>query len=137
MDEVVNGEGWSVASLDALGSGPGFRKIRQELGVTAFGINAIVLPAGYGGAKHYHEEQEETYFVHEGQVEFEFGDGAKQVLGPGGIARVDAQTVRGLRNVGDSDATIVIAGGKDGYIGRDGRMPEGESQRVRPPEGAG
>jgi hypothetical protein len=45
--------------------------------------------------------------------------------------------VRGLRNVGDSDATIVIAGGKDGYIGRDGRMPEGETQRVRPPEDAG
>jgi quercetin dioxygenase-like cupin family protein len=136
MDEVVNGEGWAVASLDALGTGPGFRKIRQELGVTAFGINAIVLPAGYGGAKHYHEEQEETYFVHEGQVEFEFGDGAKHVLGPGGVARVDAQTVRGLRNVGDIDATIVIAGGKDGYIGRDGRQPEGETQRVRPPEDA-
>jgi quercetin dioxygenase-like cupin family protein len=134
MDSVVTGDGWAVTTLDALGEGPGFRKIRKELGVTAFGINAIVMPAGYGGAKHFHDEQEETYFVHEGQVEFEFGDGEKHVLGPGGVARVDARTVRGMRNVGDGEATIVIAGGKDGYVGRDGRMPEGETQRVRPPE---
>jgi quercetin dioxygenase-like cupin family protein len=134
MDSVVTGEGWALATLDALGDGPGFRKIRKELGVTAFGINAIVLPAGYGGAKHFHDEQEETYFVHEGQIEFEFGDGAKHVVGPGGLARVDAHTVRGLRNVGDGDAVIVIAGGKDGYVGRDGRLPEGEEQRIRPPE---
>jgi hypothetical protein len=31
----------------------------------------------------------------------------------------------------------MIVGGKDGYIGRDGRMPEGETQRVHPPENAG
>ena len=30
-----------------MGDGPGFRKMRRELGVTAFGINAIVLPPGY------------------------------------------------------------------------------------------
>ena len=30
-----------------MGDGYGFRKIRRELGVTAFGINAIVLPPGY------------------------------------------------------------------------------------------
>ena len=36
-----------VSSLDQLGEGYGFRKIRQGLGVTAFGINAIVLPPGY------------------------------------------------------------------------------------------
>jgi hypothetical protein len=25
----------------------------------------------------------------------------------------------------------LIAGGKDGYVGRDGRVPEGEEQRVK------
>ena len=136
MDEVVTGEGWATGSLDALGDGPGFRKIRRELGVTAFGMNALVLPAGYGSGKHFHDEQEETYFVHQGQIEFEFGEGEgeKQVLGPGGLARVDAQTVRSVRNVGDGDAVLVVVGGKDGYVGRDGRQPEGETERVRAPE---
>jgi len=137
MTEVVTGDGYAVGSLDAMGEGPGFRKIRRELNVTAFGINAIVLPPGIGGALHYHDEQEETYFIHEGQVEFEFGDGSKHALGPGGVTRVDAGTIRGMRNVGDKDAVIVIAGGKDGYVGRDAHLAPGESERVRAPETAG
>ena len=38
--------GYSVNSLDALGEGYGFRKIRKELGVNAFGVNALVFPPG-------------------------------------------------------------------------------------------
>ena len=44
---VTKGEGYAVANLGDLGEGPGFRKIRKELGVTAFGVNAIVLPPSY------------------------------------------------------------------------------------------
>ena len=128
--DVVEGEGFAVGSIDGIGEGPGFRKIRRALGVTAFGVNAIVLPPGIETGRHYHDEQQELYFVHRGRVEFEFGDGSKHVLGPGGLARVDAQTVRKMKNVGDEDAIFVIAGGKDGYVGRDGRMPEGETARV-------
>jgi hypothetical protein len=66
-------------------------------------------------------------------VQFEFGDGSTHVLGPGGVARVDAATVRKIRNVsGDEDAIYVIVGGKDGYVGRDGRLPEGETSRFGP-----
>jgi quercetin dioxygenase-like cupin family protein len=129
---VVEGEGYALASLDDLGEGPGFRTIRRGLGVTAFGINAIVLPGGYETGRHFHDEQEETYFVHAGRVEFEFGDGSRHELGPGGVVRVDAATVRKLRNVGHDDAVYVIAGGKDGYVGRDGRLPEGEEIRFGP-----
>jgi hypothetical protein len=50
----------------------------------------------------------------------EFGDGSRHVLGPGGVARVDPATVRGAKNVGEDDAILVVAGGKDGYVGRDG-----------------
>ena len=136
-NQVVTGEGYAVANIDDLGEGPGFRKIRSGLGVTAFGINAIVMPPGYESGMHYHDVQEETYFVHRGELELEFGDGSKHRLGPGGVARVDASTPRKVRNVGDEDAVYVAAGGKDGYVGRDGRMPEGES-RARPsgPPGA-
>ena len=127
--QVARGEGYAVANIDELGEGYGFRKIRPALDVTAFGINAIVVPPGYEGGAHYHDEQEETYFVHRGRVEMEFGDGATHVLEPGGVARVDPSTVRRLRNVGDEDAVLVVAGGKDGYVGRDGRLAEGETRR--------
>ena len=117
------GDGYALAHLDDLGEGHGFRKIRAELGVTAFGINAIVLPAGYATNRHFHEQQEETYFVHSGTIEFELGeDGDTHVLGAGGVVRVDPSTVRRLRNVGDGDAVYLCAGGKDGYVGRDGQV---------------
>jgi quercetin dioxygenase-like cupin family protein len=128
LDDVVVGDGYAVGNIDTIGEGYGFRKIRRALGVTAFGINAIVLPAGIETGHHYHDEQEETYFVHRGTVEFEFGDGSKHQLGPGGIARVDAPTVRKTKNICDEEAVYVIAGGKDGYVGRDGRLPEGEER---------
>ena len=130
--EVRQGDGYAVADVDALGEGPGFRKIRQGLGVTAFGVNAIELPPGVETSSHYHDEQEELYFVHRGRIEIRFGDGSKHLLGPGGLARVDAQTVRGIANVGEEPALYVIVGGKDGYVGRDGRLPEGETRGVRP-----
>ncbi len=132
MAEVITGDGYAVGHLDDLGDGPGFRKIRTGLGVTAFGVNAVVLPAGIESGRHFHDEQEELYFVHRGELEFVFNDGEHHTLGPGGLARVDASTVRQIRNTGDADAIYVCVGGRDGYVGRDGRVPEGEENRARP-----
>src|SRR3954465_376144 len=95
--EPIEGDGWAVASLDGLGEGYGFRKIRSGLGITELGMNAIVIPPGLETGGHFHERQQEVYFVHRGRIEFEFGDGEKHTLGEGGIARVDASTVRRLR----------------------------------------
>jgi quercetin dioxygenase-like cupin family protein len=129
-EKVSKGDGYAVAHLGDLGEGPGFRKIRKELGVTAFGVNAIVLPPSYATGSHYHDEQEELYFVHSGRVEFEFGDGTTKQLGPGGLAWVDAPTERKVRNLSDSEqAVYVVVGGKDGYVGRDGKLAEGETHR--------
>jgi quercetin dioxygenase-like cupin family protein len=132
MAQVTTGPGYAVANLDDLGEGPGFRKVRRELGVQEFGVNAIVLPPGIETGRHFHDRQEELYFVHAGQVEMEFGDGSRHTLRPGGLARVDAATVRLVRNRGDEDAVYVVVGAKDGYVGRDGRVPEGEENRARP-----
>ncbi len=127
---VTKGEGYAVANLDDLGEGWGFRKIRKGLGVEAFGVNAIVLPPSYETGSHLHEEQEELYFVHSGEVEITFGDGTAHRLSPGGLAKVDASTVRKVRNTSDSeDAVYVVVGGKDGYVGRDGKLPPGEASR--------
>jgi quercetin dioxygenase-like cupin family protein len=140
VHEVVEGDGFAVANVDALAEGPGFRKIRRALGVTAFGVNAIELPPGLETGRHYHDEQEELYFVHRGRMEITFDDDSTYLLGPGGLARVDAATVRKIKNVGDEPVVYLIAGGKDGYVGRDGRLPEGETGRfgpAGPPEAAG
>ncbi len=129
---VVSGEGFAVGHLDSMGDGPGFRKIRRELGVEELGVNAIVLPAGTETGFHFHEEQEELYFLHRGELEFEFGDGSRHVLGPGGLARVAAATHRKVKNVGDEEAVYVIVGAKGGYVGRDGQLPEGEQRLPGP-----
>ena len=126
---LTQGKGYAVASLDDLGEGYGFRKVRRGLDVTAFGVNAIVLPPGYDAGSHYHDEQEELYFVHRGTIEMRFGDGTKHVLGEGSFARVDAATVRGIRNPSEEDAVYVIVGGKNGYVGRDGRAPDDPAER--------
>ena len=124
------GDGYAVAHLDDVGEGYGFRKVRKVLEVTAFGVNVLVLPPSYETGSHFHDEQEELYFVHRGRVEIEFGDGSRHELREGGMARVDPSTVRKLRNLSDSeDAVYLVAGGKDGYVGRDGRLPEGETSR--------
>jgi quercetin dioxygenase-like cupin family protein len=128
--DVRKGDGWAVAHLDHLGEGPGFRKIRAPLGVTAFGVNAIVLPPGYTTGSHYHDEQEELYFLHSGRVAIEFGDGSVEELEPGGLAWVDAPTHRKVRNLSDSEeAVYLVVGGKGGYVGRDGNLAPGETHR--------
>jgi uncharacterized cupin superfamily protein len=132
VQEIVEGEGYAVGNIDALAEGPGFRKVRRALGVTAFGVNAIELPPGYETGRHYHERQEELYFVHRGRIEITFNDDAAHVLGPGGAARVDAATVRKIKNVGDEPAVYLAVGGEGGYVGRDGKLPEGETSRFGP-----
>jgi mannose-6-phosphate isomerase-like protein (cupin superfamily) len=69
--------------------------------------------------------------VHAGRARWEFGDGSEVVLGPGGVLRVDAETPRKMSNAGEDDLIVFIVGGKDGYVGRDGRAPEGEQRATR------
>jgi quercetin dioxygenase-like cupin family protein len=127
MKETITGDGWAVGSLEGMGAGPGFRKVRRELGVTAFGVNAVVLPPGYSSERHLHERQEELYFVHSGSIEFTFNDDDNRLLEAGGIARVDPDTVRSFRNAsGTEEAVFLCVGGAGGYVGRDGKRPPGD-----------
>ena len=111
----------AFSSLDELGDGPGFRKIRQALGVTAFGINAIVMPAGHDGFLHFHDTQDELYFVHRGRVEVEV-EGETRVVGEGGLFHAESTTPRKVSNPFDEEAVLLAIGGKDGYVARDGHM---------------
>ena len=125
---MVKGEGYSVAAdLYAFGEGYGFRKLRRELDVTEFGVNVITVPPSYASGSHYHDEQQELYFVHSGALVMSFGDGSEHEIAAGGAARVDAATVRSTRNASDTDDVVyLIVGAKGGYVGRDAHEPEGE-----------
>ena len=111
----------AFASLDELGEGPGFRKIRSALGVTAFGINALVLPPGHDGFLHFHDTQDEVYFVHRGRIAIEV-DGETRELGEGGLVHVESTTPRKLSNPFEDEAIVIALGGKDGYVERDGHL---------------
>lgn len=117
-------------TLDELGDDYGFRKVRQALGITAFGVNGIVYPPGMDGFLHFHDEQDELYFVHSGTARFEVG-GEERVLGPGGIAHVTSTTPRRVSNVGDDDLVLLVIGGKGGYVERDGHLVDPEADGPR------
>ena len=122
--------GYQVSSLDELGEGYGFRKVRQPLGVTAFGVNALVFPARYEGPNHYHDRQDELYFVHRGTAIFTF-DGVEHEVGEGGLVHVESTTHRMISNRTDEDLVIFIVGGKDGYVERDGHVVSDEDLAKR------
>ena len=113
--------GHAFGTIDELGEGPGFRKVRRPLGVTAFGVNVLVYPPGQEGFLHYHDRQDELYFVHAGTAQFEV-EGDVRVLGPGGFCHVESTTPRKVSNAGPDDLVLLVVGGKDGYVERDGQL---------------
>jgi quercetin dioxygenase-like cupin family protein len=98
--------GYAFGSFDEMGDGA-FRKVRRELGVTAFGVNVLVLPPGIEGRPHYHEV-----------------GGESRELGPGDMCHVESKTPRRLTSIGDENLVLLVVGGKGGYVGRDGRPAE-------------
>jgi mannose-6-phosphate isomerase-like protein (cupin superfamily) len=123
---------YGFSSLDELGEGYGFRKIRRGLEITAFGANAVVMPSGYEGFLHYHDTQDELYFVHRGTALFEVEDERRE-LGPGSLVHVESRTPRKFSNAGDDDLVVLVVGGKGGYVERDGHLvdPERDLERRR------
>ena len=121
---------YAFSSLDELGEGPGFRKIRHALGVNAFGVNAVIYPPGFPGIHHYHDTQDELYFVHRGTARVEVG-GEERTLGPGGLFHVESTTPRRISNPGDEDLVMFVVGGKGGYVERDGHVMSDEDLEIR------
>ena len=121
---------YAFSSLDELGERPGFRKVRGALGITALGVNGVVYPPGHPGVHHYHDTQDELYFVHSGTAKVEVG-GEERILGPGGLFHCESTTPRRIVNVGDGDLVMLVVGGKGGYVGRDGHVMSEEDLKVR------
>src|SRR5919198_868262 len=122
---------YAFGSIDELGDGPGFRKVRRALGVTAFGVNAVVMPPGFDGFAHYHDLQDELYFVHSGRARVEVG-GETRELGPGGLVHGESTTPRKVSNASASEELVLLViGGKDGYVDRDGHLVDPERDLAR------
>ncbi len=123
--------GYSFTTLEELGDDYGFRKVRRALGVTAFGVNALVMPPGFPGFHHWHDNQDELYFVHRGRARVEVGDEVHE-LGEGGLLHVESTTRRTVSNASDSeDLVLLVVGGKDGYVERDGHLVDPERDLAR------
>jgi uncharacterized cupin superfamily protein len=123
--------GYAFSSMEELGEGPGFRKVRRALGVTAFGVNGVVYPPGFVGFQHWHDEQDELYFVHRGRARIEVG-GEVRELGEGGLFHAESTTPRLIINASDTeDLVMLVVGGKDGYVERDGHLVDMERDLPR------
>ena len=123
--------GYAFSSMDELGEGPGFRKVRGALGVTAFGVNGVVYPPGFVGFQHWHDEQDELYFIHRGRARVEVGDEVRE-LGEGGLFHAESTTPRLIINASDTeDLVMLVVGGKDGYVERDGHLVDMERDLPR------
>ena len=123
--------GYSLTTLEELGDDYGFRKVRRALGVTAFGVNALVLPPGFSGFPHWHDNQDELYFVHRGRARVEIG-GEVHELGEGGLLHVEASTPRKVSNASDTEELVLlVVGGKGGYVERDGMLVDPERDLAR------
>jgi len=122
--------GYTIVTLDDLGEGYGFRKVRKALNITAFGCNGLVFPPHYDGPNHFHDLQDELYFVHRGTATFVF-DGEEHVVPEGGLVHVESTTHRMVANRGEDDLVLLVVGGTGGYVERDGQVVTAEDLAKR------
>jgi mannose-6-phosphate isomerase-like protein (cupin superfamily) len=112
-----------------------FQRLRQELGVTTFGLNLLRLRPRQQGRIHRHLRQEEVYLVLEGVLTLE-AEGEARELHEGELARVPPDVRRRLANRGSEPLYVLALGGSEPHEGRDGRAYESweEAGEGRPPQ---
>ena len=114
--------GYQVSSLDALGEGYGFRKVRGALGVTAFGVNALVFPPGYGRPGALPRPAGRALLRPPRHRDVR--DRRRRARRRGGRPRprrVD-DAAPGLEPHATDDLVLFVVGGKGGYVERDGQL---------------
>ncbi len=123
--------------LDRERAGPEdrFQRLRAELGVTAFGMNVIVLQPGQRGRVHRHREQEEVFLVLRGTLTLLLDGGEERELGAYDAARVAPAVRRQLVNRGAEPVAILALGAAGEHAGRDGEaFASWDDDEPRPPQ---
>jgi uncharacterized cupin superfamily protein len=112
-----------------------FQRLRAELGVSAFGLNLILLRPGQRGRIHRHLHQEEVYVVLQGTLTL-YVEGDARELVHGELARVAPDVRRQLVNRHRQVLAILAVGASAGHEGRDGRAYTSweETGEGRPPQ---
>ena len=109
-----------------LARGVGFVKVRAEVGASAFGIQAMVLPPnlteGYPEHDHGDDGQEEVYAVLRGTGEMEI-EGDTVEVDPDTVVRVASGTRRTVRS-GPEGLTLLIVGAVPGRAYEPGPITE-------------
>jgi len=111
-------QGVSYARLE-MGGTERFVPLRQQLGVTSFGMNLMLLHAGARGRIHRHAKQEEVYLVLEGTLSLSI-EGVERDLGAGELVRVAPEVRRQLINRGPARLVVLALGAAGEHVGRDG-----------------
>jgi uncharacterized cupin superfamily protein len=107
-----------TTAVISLEGGETFQKIRRELGVEGFGINAIRLRPGQRYRVHVHKQQEEVYLVLDGVLTL-IVEGDPVELTAGHLARVGPSVKRQLTNASAKPATILALGAYGEHESRD------------------
>jgi mannose-6-phosphate isomerase-like protein (cupin superfamily) len=97
-----------------------FQRLRQELGVSTFGLNLLRLRPGERSRIHRHLRQEEVYLVFEGTLTLLIEDEPRE-LQRGDLARVAPDVRRQLVNSRREPLLLIALGGANEHQGRDGR----------------
>jgi uncharacterized cupin superfamily protein len=125
--------GIAFAALD-YDTGERFVRLRQQLGVSTFGLNQIVLEPGQRGRIHRHRRQEEVYLVLAGTLSL-IVEGEEHTLEAGSLARVAPGVRRQLLNRGPERLGLLALGGSEPHEGRDGEAFESwDATKPRPPQ---
>ena len=111
-------QGVAYARLDTTGT-ERFVALRQQLGVTSFGMNLILLHAGARGRIHKHAKQEEVYLVLDGTLSLSI-EGVERDLHKGELARVAPEVRRQIINRGPDRLVMLALGAAGEHVGRDG-----------------
>jgi len=111
-------KGVSYTHLDTTGT-ERFVRLRDQLGVSAFGLNLLLLHAGARGRIHKHAKQEEVYLVLEGTLSLAIED-VERDMGVGELVRVGPEVRRQLINRGPGRCVLLAMGAAGEHVGRDG-----------------
>jgi quercetin dioxygenase-like cupin family protein len=98
----------SLTGLTFWGPGDLYRFLvtGEESGGSYFAMEALVPPAG-GPPPHIHRNEDETFYIVEGECTFRLGDDTV-VAGPGDFVNVPRETVHCFRNDGTEPVRMIL-----------------------------